>query len=88
MIADLCKKHNVLCLADEVYEWLVYKPAEHVRIGEHRVCVFRIYQRLRHFSRVILSAPILRVFRTSYNVDRNEREHSIRESVAFLKSVS
>jgi kynurenine--oxoglutarate transaminase/cysteine-S-conjugate beta-lyase/glutamine--phenylpyruvate transaminase len=36
-IADLCKKYNVLCLSDEVYEWLVYKPAEHVRIGEYSV---------------------------------------------------
>ncbi|XP_063242912.1 kynurenine aminotransferase isoform X2 [Bacillus rossius redtenbacheri] len=33
MIADLCKKWNVLCVADEVYEWLVYKPNEHIRIA-------------------------------------------------------
>lgn len=32
-IADLCKKHNVVCLSDEVYEWLVYEPNQHVRIG-------------------------------------------------------
>lgn len=32
-IADLCKKHNVLCISDEVYEWLVYKPNKHIRIG-------------------------------------------------------
>nr|BBA45757.1 kynurenine oxoglutarate transaminase [Pachyrhynchus infernalis] len=31
-IADLCKKHNVLCISDEVYEWMVYKPNEHIRI--------------------------------------------------------
>lgn len=37
MIADLCKKHNVMCLSDEVYEWLVYKPAEHVRIGKSTI---------------------------------------------------
>lgn len=32
-IADLCKKHNVLCISDEVYEWMVYKPHEHIRIA-------------------------------------------------------
>ncbi|XP_074025760.1 kynurenine aminotransferase-like [Leptinotarsa decemlineata] len=32
-IADLCKKWNVLCVADEVYEWLVYKPLKHIRIA-------------------------------------------------------
>ncbi|CAH0552677.1 unnamed protein product [Brassicogethes aeneus] len=32
-IADLCKKHNVLCISDEVYEWMVYKPNTHIRIA-------------------------------------------------------
>lgn len=32
-IADLCKKWNVLCLSDEVYEWMVYRPNEHIRMG-------------------------------------------------------
>lgn len=31
-IADLCKKHNVLCLSDEVYEWMVYDTNQHIRI--------------------------------------------------------
>lgn len=31
-IANLCRKWNVLCIADEVYEWMVYKPNEHIRI--------------------------------------------------------
>lgn len=31
-IADLCKKHNVLCISDEVYEWMVYDDNEHIRI--------------------------------------------------------
>jgi len=30
-VADLCKKHNVLYISDEVYEWLVYDDHEHVR---------------------------------------------------------
>lgn len=31
-IADLCKKWNVLCISDEVYEWMVFKPYQHIRI--------------------------------------------------------
>ncbi|XP_073987645.1 kynurenine aminotransferase isoform X1 [Rhodnius prolixus] len=33
LIADLCKKWNVLCISDEVYEWMVYEPCEHIRIA-------------------------------------------------------
>ncbi|XP_067644715.1 kynurenine aminotransferase isoform X2 [Eurosta solidaginis] len=31
-IAALCRKWNVLCLSDEVYEWMVYDDAQHIRI--------------------------------------------------------
>lgn len=31
-IANLCKKHNVLCVSDEVYEWMIYDDNEHIRI--------------------------------------------------------
>ena len=34
MIAELIKKHNVLCISDEVYEWLIYPGNEHIRIGK------------------------------------------------------
>ncbi|XP_040013177.1 kynurenine--oxoglutarate transaminase 1 [Xiphias gladius] len=33
MIADLCIKHDVLCISDEVYEWLTYDGAKHVKIA-------------------------------------------------------
>ncbi|MGH0167942.1 UNVERIFIED_CONTAM: hypothetical protein FKN15_053787 [Acipenser sinensis] len=33
VIADLCVKHGALCISDEVYEWLVYDGAEHVKIA-------------------------------------------------------
>lgn len=33
MIANLCKKWNVICISDEVYEWMVYKPKCHIRMG-------------------------------------------------------
>lgn len=32
-IANLAKKWNTLVVSDEVYEWLVYEPYKHVRIG-------------------------------------------------------
>jgi kynurenine aminotransferase len=32
-IADLCIEFNVLCLADEVYDCMVYDGKEHVRIA-------------------------------------------------------
>uniref|UniRef100_A0A1A9WRS4 Aminotransferase class I/classII large domain-containing protein n=1 Tax=Glossina brevipalpis TaxID=37001 RepID=A0A1A9WRS4_9MUSC len=32
LIANLCKQWNVLCLSDEVYEWMVYDGNEHIRI--------------------------------------------------------
>ncbi|MEE6526526.1 hypothetical protein FKM82_027207, partial [Ascaphus truei] len=33
VIADLCMKHDVLCISDEVYEWLIYPGNKHVKIG-------------------------------------------------------
>ena len=33
LIADLCKKHDVIVISDEVYEWLVYPPNKHFKIG-------------------------------------------------------
>ena len=33
VIADVCRRHDVLCVSDEVYEWLVYSGSEHVRIA-------------------------------------------------------
>lgn len=32
-IGDLCKKHNVIALMDEVYEWIVYDGLKHVRMA-------------------------------------------------------
>ena len=36
-IADLAKKWDVLVISDEVYEWLVYEPYKHIRIGMCRL---------------------------------------------------
>lgn len=33
VIADFCNKHHVICVSDEVYEWLVYSGTEHTRIA-------------------------------------------------------
>lgn len=32
-IAELAQRHNITVLSDEVYEWMVYAPAEHLRIA-------------------------------------------------------
>ncbi|KAG8141957.1 putative Kynurenine--oxoglutarate transaminase 1 protein, partial [Naja naja] len=45
-IAELCVRHDVVCLSDEVYEWLVYDGNEHVKIG-----------RLGHRARSPFEAP-------------------------------
>lgn len=42
MIADLCIKHDVLCISDEVYEWLTYDGAKHVKIGETYTGIFML----------------------------------------------
>ncbi|XP_076583373.1 kynurenine--oxoglutarate transaminase 3-like [Chaetodon auriga] len=33
MIADLCIKHDTLCFSDEVYEWLIYRRHQHIKIA-------------------------------------------------------
>lgn len=33
MIAELCTRHDVLCISDETYEWLTYDDARHFRIA-------------------------------------------------------
>ena len=32
-LADFCIKNDIVCISDEVYEHLVYKPLEHIRIA-------------------------------------------------------
>ncbi|KAL5484469.1 hypothetical protein EMCRGX_G020977 [Ephydatia muelleri] len=33
LIASLCREFDVLCISDEVYEWLVYDGLEHIRMA-------------------------------------------------------
>ncbi|XP_076347474.1 kynurenine aminotransferase-like isoform X1 [Tachypleus tridentatus] len=33
LISELCKKHNVICLMDEVYEHIVFSGSEHIRMA-------------------------------------------------------
>lgn len=32
-LAELCIKYNVICVSDEVYEWFVFEPNEHIRMN-------------------------------------------------------
>lgn len=34
LVASLCQQHDVVCITDEVYQWLVYDGCQHVSIGE------------------------------------------------------
>ena len=33
VVADVCRRHDIVCVADEVYEHLTYAPARHVSIA-------------------------------------------------------
>lgn len=33
-VADLCKKYDILCISDEVYEHMVYDGNKHLRMGK------------------------------------------------------
>uniref|UniRef100_A0A183AQC9 kynurenine--oxoglutarate transaminase n=1 Tax=Echinostoma caproni TaxID=27848 RepID=A0A183AQC9_9TREM len=33
IIADACCRHNLVCVSDEVYEWLVFPPKQHHKIA-------------------------------------------------------
>jgi aspartate/methionine/tyrosine aminotransferase len=32
-VARLAKKHNLIVLSDEVYEWMTYDEAQHIRMA-------------------------------------------------------
>ncbi|KAK2120413.1 Kynurenine--oxoglutarate transaminase 1 [Saguinus oedipus] len=34
LVASLCQQHDVVCITDEVYQWLVYDGHQHISIGE------------------------------------------------------
>lgn len=34
LVASLCQQHDVVCISDEVYQWLVYDGDQHISIGE------------------------------------------------------
>uniref|UniRef100_A0A8C7ESW4 Kynurenine--oxoglutarate transaminase 1 n=1 Tax=Neovison vison TaxID=452646 RepID=A0A8C7ESW4_NEOVI len=34
LVASLCQQHDVICISDEVYQWLVYDGHQHISIGE------------------------------------------------------
>ena len=39
MIANLCKKYDILCISDEVYEHMIYEGNAHFRMGKLRSSV-------------------------------------------------
>ena len=70
MIADVIKKHNVLCISDEVYEWLIYPGNEQIRIGRNRqglVTKNICYEPVIYFSNFLKIAHLL-AYRLKYSI--------------------
>lgn len=34
LVASLCQQHDVVCISDEVYQWMVFDGFQHISIGE------------------------------------------------------
>lgn len=43
-IGSLCKKWNVVCILDEVYEWFTYGDAKHFRMGKQCSTLLYFFQ--------------------------------------------
>ncbi len=38
-IASLCQKHDVICISDEVYEWITYDENKNICVLQHyQIC--------------------------------------------------
>jgi len=55
MIAELCRQHDVIVVSDEVYEWLIYPPHQHIRIGQRAVSCFSNVFWLRNVAKAAVS---------------------------------
>lgn len=55
-IGQLAKTWDVLCIMDEVYEWLVYEPYKHFRMGAILLSstVFIIFLYVKYFFPLFL----------------------------------
>lgn len=85
-IADLCKKHNVICLSDEVYEWVVYPPNEHIRKGEVYFNCSLSYFVKKDDSPITKISCVAREFSNIHVTDTNNiQAHNIRPTVVILK---
>lgn len=69
MIADLAKKHNVLVISDEVYEWLVYEPTKHVRIGRSIYYTFVYSIGFLTLNNFFYKYTKLSIKKSAYNID-------------------
>ena len=62
-MANLCKRYDVMCLSDEVYEWLVYSGSEHIKIGKHnvnrRLNIFAVRSKEHIFFYIFAQPPFL-----------------------------
>ena len=57
MVAELCKRYDVICLMDEVYEWLTYDGNKHLCVCV-RVCVNLSEARRKKSERVLVFSEL------------------------------
>lgn len=57
-VAQLAKKWNTLVVSDEVYEWIVYEPHRHIRIGNELFSIFTPHRYIKKLFAFQLLYPI------------------------------
>jgi len=78
MIADLCKKYNVICISDEVYEWLVYGGVHHIRIGTK--CL-KYFQRCGCYWSCLITYTTANLGGLTFRTNRNSLRKEISQFV-------
>ena len=63
LIADLCKKHDVMVISDDVYEWLIYPDNKMIKIGMLRVLLSFKNMHIQLSRGFIAAAHLQRHFR-------------------------
>jgi hypothetical protein len=62
-VARLAKKHNLIVLSDEVYEWMTYDDAQHIRMAtlpdmwERTITLGTRHHHQKHVTPLTTSCP-------------------------------
>ena len=84
IIADLCKKYDVIVISDDVYEWLVYPGCKFIKMGKMCVplcvrdtdltnfdCFVLLLCAFRVLCRIYNNYPLIRLIRSGAFVQRH-----------------